>query len=46
MIDRFCEIINEYKTFSQVKAIAVGGSSSAKTSDNMSDIDVYVFVDL
>ena len=45
MIDRFCEIINEYKTFSQVKAIAVGGSSSAKTSDNMSDIDVYVFVE-
>ena len=45
MIDRISEIINEYKTFRQVRAIAVGGSSSAKTSDNLSDIDVYVFVE-
>lgn len=39
------EIINEYKGFSQVRAIAIGGSDSAKTSDKMSDIDVYVFVE-
>ena len=39
------EIINEYKAFSQVKAIAFGGSSSANTSDNLSDIDTYVFVE-
>lgn len=39
------EIITEYKRFSQVRAIAVGGSSSANTSDKMSDIDIYVFVE-
>ena len=38
-------IINEYKALSQVKAIAVGGSSSVKTSDEMSDIDTYIFVE-
>ena len=45
MINIINEVINEYKAFSQVKAIAVGGSSSAKTSDGMSDIDTYVFVE-
>ena len=45
MIDWISDIINEYEAFSQVRAIAVGGSSSAKTSDNMSDIDIYVFVE-
>lgn len=39
------EIITEYKAFSQVRAIAVGGSATAKTSDKMSDVDVYVFVE-
>ncbi len=38
------EILKEYEKFSQVKAIALGGSDSAKTSDSASDIDVYVFV--
>ena len=38
-------ILNEYKKFEQVKAIAIGGSSAASTSDNISDIDVYVFVE-
>ena len=38
-------IINEYTSFSQVKAIAIGGSNSANVSDKMSDIDVYVFVE-
>ncbi|MBR2525431.1 DUF4037 domain-containing protein [bacterium] len=37
-------ILNEYEKFSQVKAIAIGGSSTAKTSDLISDIDVYIFV--
>ena len=45
MIDWSSDIINEYEAFSQVRAIAAGGSSSAHTSDNMSDIDVYVFVE-
>ena len=39
------EIINEYKKFEQVKAIAIGGSSAANTEDNSSDIDLYVFVE-
>lgn len=39
------EIINNYTLFNEVKAIAIGGSSSAKTSDNISDIDVYIFVE-
>jgi len=39
------KILNEYKIFKQVKAIAIGGSSAAKTSDMVSDIDVYVFVE-
>ena len=36
-------ILNLYKNFPHVKAIAIGGSSSAKTSDLISDVDIYVF---
>ena len=39
------EIINEYKAFGQVRAIAVGGSGSANTSDKLSDIATYVFIE-
>ncbi len=39
------KIINEYKNFKQVCAIAIGGSGAAKTCDKMSDIDLYVFTD-
>lgn len=38
------KIIEEYKKLEQVQAIAIGGSSAAKTSDKISDIDIYVFV--
>ena len=38
-------IINEYKTFSQVRAIAFGGSGASNCNDSMSDIDTYVFVE-
>lgn len=38
------EIINKFVKFDEVEAIAIGGSSAAKTSDSISDIDVYVFV--
>ena len=38
------EILNYYKQFSQVQAIALAGSTYASTSDNTSDIDVYVFL--
>ena len=44
-IMKFEEIIEMYKTFPEVTAIAVGGSGANKTSDVLSDIDVYVFVE-
>ena len=37
------KILNYYKNFPQVKAIAIGGSNSAKTSDEVSDVDIYVY---
>lgn len=36
ILDKFIEI-------PEVEALAIGGSTSAKTSDNKSDIDVYIF---
>ena len=36
-------IVDFYKKYPQVESIAIGGSSSAKTSDEISDVDVYVF---
>ena len=44
-IMKFEEIVEMYKTFPEVTAIAVGGSGANKTSDALSDIDVYVFVE-
>lgn len=40
----FSEIINEYKKFPEVEAIAIGGTTSSKRNDTLSDIDIYVFV--
>lgn len=37
------KILNQFIELPEVEAIAIGGSTSAKTSDNNSDIDVYVF---
>lgn len=37
------KIIENYTRFPQVEAIAIGGSGAAKTNDNNSDIDIYVF---
>lgn len=45
MNECFNRIIDEYKNFSEVKAIALGGSGVNNTSDNLSDIDVYIFVE-
>lgn len=45
MNECFNRIIDEYKNFSEVKAIALGGSGVNDTSDNLSDIDVYIFVE-
>lgn len=36
-------IFDEYANLAEVEAIAIGGSTSAQTSDTSSDIDVYVF---
>lgn len=41
----FDEIIEKYRTFAEVRAIAIGGSMSAQTSDSSSDIDLYIFID-
>lgn len=41
----FDEIIEKYKSFPEVVAIAVGGSGANKTADFLSDIDLYVFVE-
>ena len=38
-------IINDYKKFDQVHAIALGGSSASKMADKTSDVDVYVFTE-
>ena len=45
MNESFDRIINEYKNFPEVKAIAFGGSGINNTSDDLSDIDVYIFVE-
>lgn len=45
MNDIFYRIIDEYKSFTEVKAIAIGGSGVNKTSDKLSDIDIYIFVE-
>ena len=39
------EILKDFENLSFVRAIATGGSVSAKTSDNLSDIDVYIFTE-
>ena len=36
--------MEQYQKFEQVEAIAIGGSSAAKTSDKISDLDIYIFV--
>lgn len=37
------EILNQYIDLQEVEAVAIGGSTTAKTSDMNSDIDIYVF---
>lgn len=39
----FNSVIQNYKNLKSVQAIALGGSSAAKTHDSSSDLDVYVF---
>lgn len=40
----FNKIIEEFKNFSQVEAIALGGSRASKNNDTNSDIDIEIFV--
>lgn len=37
------EILNQYIELTDIEAIAIGGSTTAKTSDKISDIDIYIF---
>lgn len=37
------DIIEKFSKITEVKAIAIGGSTTAKTFDNTSDIDIYLF---
>ena len=37
-------IFENYANLDEVEAVALGGSSAAKTADKSSDIDIYVFV--
>ncbi len=39
----FSQIITEYTELEGTEAIGLGGSSSAKTDDGSSDIDIYIF---
>lgn len=43
MNDVFKQILDKYTLIPNVEAIAIGGSTSANTFDNNSDIDVYIF---
>ena len=43
--DILINILHEFQQFSQVKAIAIGGSGANETSDKLSDIDIYIFVE-
>ncbi|MDY6358276.1 MAG: nucleotidyltransferase domain-containing protein [Cyanobacteriota bacterium] len=45
MDSTFNRLLDEFKNFTEIKAIALGGSFSAKTFDKISDIDIYVFVE-
>ncbi len=43
-MDNFLEkILKQYATSTDIEAIAIGGSTTAKTSDTISDIDIYIF---
>ena len=37
------KMIEDYKQFDEVEAIAISGSSTAKQSDNHSDFDIYIY---
>ncbi len=37
------KIVEDYKKLDEVEAVVLGGSSSAKSSDNRSDYDIYIY---
>ena len=38
------QLVNEYKRFSEVEAIALAGSGASGRKDNYSDIDIDIIV--
>ena len=36
-------MVNDYKSLKEIEAIGLGGSSAAKTADNKSDYDIYIY---
>lgn len=42
--NNLAQIIDFYKNIKDVESIAIGGSTSANSADNSSDLDLYVFV--
>lgn len=44
MNNSLIQLFNQFSELPEVEAIAIGGSTSAKTSDLKSDIDTYIFV--
>lgn len=46
MNDRILQqVIEDFSKIKEIKAIALGGSTGAKTSDTLSDYDIYIFSD-
>lgn len=43
MNDELQTFLNNYINLQNIEAIAIGGSTSAETFDNKSDIDIYIF---
>ena len=41
----FENILQEFQNLQYVRAVAIGGSGTNKTSDKLSDVDVYIFVE-
>lgn len=44
-MDILANIVNEFKSFECIRAIALGGSSASNYNDSISDFDLYVYTD-
>ena len=43
MLDILNTVLKKYIQFNNIESIAFGGSTTSKTNDNTSDIDIYIF---